>query len=72
MYKTVVLTIFLLLKSERALVADYLTGFATSRATERTVSFHMYQLENFAEALSWYTYAIIAERYDKVKRLWLV
>lgn len=37
MYKTVVLAAFLLLKSERALVADYLTGFAASRAPERTV-----------------------------------
>ena len=51
MYKTVVLAAFLLLKSEGALVADYLTGFATSRAPERTVSFHKYQLENLAEAL---------------------
>ena len=50
MYKTVVLTAFLLLKSERALVADYLTGFATSHATERTVSFHKYQLGNLAGA----------------------
>ena len=51
MYKTVFLAAFLLLKSEGALVADYLTGFATSRAPERTVSFHKYQLENLAEAL---------------------
>ena len=50
MYKTVVLTAFLLLKSERALVADYLTGFASLPCYGKNCLFSQVSARNFGRS----------------------